>query len=339
MSKELLRVSNLETCFYTRRGTIKAVDDANFSIDETSTLGLAGESGSGKTTVAFSILGLIPHMSRVSGSPLRRVLSRGEIVRGEVLFRGRDLLKLPEEEIRRIRGKEISIILQNPIPSLHPMEIIGHQVGEAVEAHEQERREKIKEVVLEYLGKVDLKDTKHRYYHTPDMFSGGEGQRIMIAMALICGPSLLIADEPTKSLDVTVQRQVLQLLKEMKKAFNLSMLLITHNLSVIAELSDYVGIMYAGKIVEYGDVISIYKEPKHPYTRGLLAATPRIDGAKRKLRGLKGEPPNPLVPIPGCKFHPRCEYATHNCRTEEPRLVEIKPEHKVACLRVHDIPE
>lgn len=337
MAKELLRVSNLKTYFHTPRGTIKAVDGVSFSIGESSTLGLAGESGSGKTTVAFSILGLIPHLSLVSGGSSRKVVSRGEIVEGEVLFRGRDLLRLSEEEIRQVRGKEISIIFQNPISSLHPTKTIGPQVGEALEAHEQVRREKIREVVLEYLGKVDLKDTKHRYRHTPHMFSGGEGQRIMIAMALICGPSLLIADEPTKSLDLMVQRQVLQLLKEMKKAFNLSMLLITHDLSVIAELSDYVGIMYAGKIVEYGDVISIYKEPKHPYTRGLLAATPRIDGVKRKLKGLRGEPPNPLTPIPGCKFHPRCEYATHNCHREEPSLIEIQPRHKVACLRVHHL--
>jgi len=337
LAKELLRVCNLKTYFHSPWGTIKAVDGVNFSIDESSTLGLAGESGSGKTTVAFSIMGLIPHLSRVTGGKSRKVVSRGEIVEGEVLFRGRDLLRLSEEDIRKVRGKDVSIIFQNPISSLHPTQIIGHQVGEAVEAHEQVRREKIREVVLEYLGKVDLKDTKHRYRHTPHMFSGGEGQRIMIAMALICDPSLLIADEPTKSLDVTVQRQVLQLLKEMKKAFNLSMLLITHDLSVIAELSDYVGIMYAGKIVEYGDVISIYKEPKHPYTRGLLAATPRIDGVKRRLKGLKGEPPNPLAPIPGCKFHTRCKYATHNCRKEEPALIEIQPRHKVACLRVHSL--
>lgn len=327
MTKELLNVGNLKTYFHTSRGTIKAVDGVNFSVDESSTLGLAGESGSGKTTVAFSILRLIPY------------LSRGEIVAGEVLFRGRDLLALSEKEMRRVRGKQISMIFQNPIPSLHPAEIIGHQVGEALEAHEQVRREKIAELVFEYLGKVDLKDAKQRYHHTPHMFSGGEGQRIMIAMALICSPSLLIADEPTKSLDVTVQRQVLQVLKEMKKAFNLSMLLITHDLAIIAGLSDYVGIMYAGKIVEYGDVISIYKEPKHPYTRGLLEATPTIHGVKKKLGGLKGEHPNPLAPISGCKFHPRCEYATHTCRTEEPPLIEIQPRHRVACQRVHDIPD
>jgi len=318
---------------------IKAVDGVSFRLDETSTLGLAGESGSGKTTVAFSILRLIPHSSRVSGSLTRKTLSRGEIVEGEVLFRGRDLLRLSEEEIRRVRGREISMIFQNPISSLHPMEIIGRQVGEALEAHEQAKREKIKELVFEHLGKVDLKDTKHRYNHMPHMFSGGEGQRIMIAMALICGPSLLIADEPTKSLDVTVQRQVLRLLNEMKKEVGLSMLLITHNLSIIAELSDYVGIMYAGKIVEYGDVISIYKGSQHPYTRALLDATPTIHGAKRKLKGLKGDPPNPLVPIQGCKFHPRCRYATQDCRTQEPPLMEIHSTHKVACLRVHKLPE
>jgi peptide/nickel transport system ATP-binding protein len=339
LPKELLHVSNLKTHFHTPKGTIKAVDGVSFAIDEASTLGLTGESGSGKTTVAFSILRLIQCLSEVSSSPLRRVVSRGAIVDGEVLLKGRDLLKLSEDDLRRVRGKEISIIFQNPIPSLHPMEIIGYQIGEALEAHEQVRREAIRKVVLEYLGKVDLKDPKYRYYNIPNMFSGGEGQRIMIAMALICGPSLLIADEPTKSLDVTVQRQVLQLLKEMKRKFNVSMLLITHDIAIIAELSDHVAIMYAGKLVEYGDVISIYKEPKHPYTRGLLAATPRITGAKKKLRGLKGEPPNPLAPIPGCKFHPRCKHVRYNCHREEPSPIEIQPGHWVACLRVHDLPD
>ena len=339
MSKVLLQVNDLKTCFHTPKGPVIAVDGVSFAIEKASTLGLTGESGSGKTTIACSILGLIPYLSRVSGSSLEKAASRGAVVDGEVLFKGRDLLKLSKDEIRRIRGKEISIIFQNPIPSLHPVEMIGSQVGEALEAHEQVRREEIAEVVLEYLGKVDLKDAEYRYHNVPNMFSGGEGQRIMVAMALICGPSLLIADEPTKSLDVTVQRQVLQLLKKMKEMFNLSMLLITHDLGIIAELSDHVGIMYAGKLVEYSDVMSIYKKPKHPYTRGLLTATPSIAGPKKELRGLRGDPPNPLVPIPGCKFHPRCKHATHDCRTKDPPLMEIQPGHRVACLRAHDLPD
>lgn len=339
MSEVLLQVSDLKTCFHTPKGAIMAVDGVSFAIDEASTLGLTGESGSGKTTVALSILRLLPYLSGSSGSGLGNAASRGAIVDGEVLFKGRDLLKLSKDEIRRIRGKEISIIFQNPIPSLHPLEIIGSQVGEALEVHEQVKREELREVVLEYLGKVDLKDSEYRYHNAPHMFSGGEGQRIMIAMALICGPSLLIADEPTKSLDVTVQRQVLQLLKKMKTMFNLSILLITHDLGIIAELSDHVGIMYAGKLVEYSDAVSIYKKPKHPYTQGLLAATPSIVGPKKELRGLRGEPPNPLVPIPGCKFHPRCKHATYDCRTEEPSLIEIQPGHRVACLRAHHLPE
>jgi len=346
-NEPLLRVSNLKTYFYKAQKTrefgadqvtIKAVDGVGFKVEEGKTLGLTGESGSGKTTVAMSILNLIPHLFKLEGLLFKHVVSSGKILEGEILYRGRDLLKLPEEEIRKVRGREIAMIFQNPIPALNPMEIIGFQVGEAVTAHEQTRREKLRQMVYEYLGKVELKDAKQRYRHDPHMFSGGEGQRIMVAMALISGPSLLIADEPTKSLDVIVQRQVLSLLQQMKKQFNLSMLLITHDLSIIAEMSDHVALMYSGKIVEYGDAVSIYKDPKHPYTQGLLASIPRID-MKKPLKGLPGEPPNPLVPIPGCKFHPRCRYATENCRREEPQLLEIKHGHLVACSRVHDIPQ
>lgn len=335
-NKELLRVNRLKTYFHTREGTIKAVDGVNFKIDEGTTLGLTGESGSGKTTVALSILNLIPHLFQTEGKIRKRIVSRAALVDGEVWYKGEDLLKLSQEDIRNFRGREIAMIFQNPISSLNPVEIIGYQIGEAVTAHQETRLEKLRQMVFEYLGKVELKDAKQRYKNDPHMFSGGEGQRIMVAMALISGPSLLIADEPTKSLDVIVQRQVLGLLQQMKKEFKLSMLLITHDLSIIAELSDYVALMYSGKIVEYSDVVSFYKAPKHPYAQGLLASIPRID-KEVELRGLPGEPPNPLVPIPGCRFHPRCRYATEDCRREEPQLSEIEPGRLVACLRVHDI--
>ena len=335
---ELLRVSNLRTYFHQDQGTIKAVDGVSFQIEGGTALGLAGESGCGKTTVAMSILNLIPHLIKVEGLFLKRVVSKGEIAGGEILYKGRDLLKLSQEEIRNIRGKEIAMVFQNPIPSLNPIEIIGFQVGEAVTAHEQTKREKLRQLVFDYLGKVELKDAKQRYRNDPHMFSGGEGQRIMLAMALISGPSLLIADEPTKSLDVIVQGQVLTLLREMKKQFNLSMLLITHDLAIIAEMSDYVAIMYAGKVMEHSDVISIYKHPRHPYTQGILGAVPRLDG-KKKIKGLGGEPPNPLVEISGCKFHPRCPYTVEDCKREEPALAEVKSGHSVACIRVDEIPE
>ena len=335
---ELLRVNNLKTHFQTKNGTIKAVDGVTFKINKGTTLGLAGESGCGKTTVAMSILNLIPYLFKTEGSMFKHVVSKGEIIGGEIWYKGKDLLKMSQDEITQIRGKEIAMIFQNPIPALNPLEVIGFQVGEGVAAHEQTERQQLQQLVFEYLGKVELKDAKQRYKHDPHMFSGGEGQRIMVAMALISGPSLLMADEPTKNLDTIVQRQILTLLREMKKKFSLSMLLITHDLSVTAEASDHVALMYCGKFMEYSDVVTIYKNPRHPYTQGLLASIPRIDVKKRAKR-FPGEPPNPLVPIPGCKFHPRCQYATENCRREEPQLLEIKPGHLVACSRVEDIPQ
>lgn len=329
--KILLHVKNLEAYLYGKDDMIRIVDRIELKINEGETIGLVGETGAGKSVTALSILGLLQPLG--GGKPLWKI-------EGEVLFKGRDLLKLPKEEMRKIRGTEMSLILQNPISSLHPMEIIGYQTAEAVEAHQDFAKSRVKKMVVEYLGKVELSDAKKRYYQFRDQFSGGEGQRILIAMALIRNPSLLIADEPTSSLDVTVQRQVLELLKEMKKQFDLSMLLITHNLGIIAEMSDYVYVMYAGKILEQGDVKTIFQKPEHPYTRGLLEAVPRIDVKKGlfKFEGIPGEPPNPLYPISGCKFHPRCRYAKPICSKREPQMVKIGPKHSVACLRVHETP-
>ena len=337
--EKLLYVKNLKTYFYGRKGTVKAVDGVSFNISKGKAVGLIGETGSGKTTVAFSILRLIPHLFRTRSGFFKlapKVASRGEIVDGEIFFKGKDLLKLPEEEIRDMRGREISMIFQNPVASMHPMKIIGYQTGEPKQAHEGIKWQRIREVVFDYLGKVELKEPKKRYYHDPHRFSGGEGQRIMIAMALICNPSLLIADELTSSLDVLVKRQVLELIKKMKKEFDLSMLLITHELGVIAEMSDHVGVMYAGKLVEYGDVFTIFKNPAHPYTKGLLASVPRID-RKVKIEGIPGSPPDPYNLPKGCRFHPRCKYSKEICSKEEPEAIEIEPGHLVACSRVYDI--
>jgi len=319
--KELLRVENLKTHFQTPQGIVKAVDGVTFQIPEGTTLGIVGESGCGKTTLALSILNLIPHA-----------------VQGEVWYKGVNLHRLSQEEMRKYRGREIAMIFQNPIPALNPLEHIGPQVGEAVQAHERTKWDKLQQMVYEYLGKVEMKDAKKRYKQDPHKFSGGEGQRIMLAMALIAGPSLLIADEPVKSLDTLVQRQVIELLKQIKKEFRLSMLLIAHDFAIVAEMSDHVASMYAGKIMEHSDVVSIYRDPRHPYTRGLLASIPRID-IKREIHGLRGEPPNPLVRIPGCRFHPRCPYAIDRCRTEEPPLMEVKKEHLSACFRSNELPE
>ena len=331
--EKLLCVKNLKTYFYGEKGTVKAVDGVSLNVYKGKTLGLIGETGSGKTTVAFSILRLIPYLFETSSglvSARAKVTSRGEIVDGEIIFKGKDLLKMPEDEVREIRGKEISMIFQNPIAAMHPLMIVGFQTGEPKGTHEKIRWERIRDVVFDYLGKVEIKEAKKRYYHDPHRFSGGEGQRIMIAMALICNPSLLIADEPTSSLDVIVQRQVLELIKRMKKEFDLSMLLLTHDLGVVAETSDYVGVTYAGKLMEYGDVLNIFKRSVHPYTKGLLNAV-------TKLQGIPGSPPDPYNLPRGCRFHPRCKYSKEICSKEEPEPIEIEPGHLVACLRAYDI--
>lgn len=339
----LLKVEDLIVRAYDvdRQGLL--VDGASFKINEGEILGLTGESGSGKTTAAFSILRLIGNAATQTPDPQRRVPSLGkvtsqrEIVGGNIIYKGKDLLSLPEEEMNKIRGKEISMIFQNPIASMHPMMMVGYQVGESKEVHEKLRWEEITKIVFDYLGKVKLPDANLRAYHDPHTFSGGEGQRIMIAMALICNPSLLVADEPTSSLDVTIQRQVLELLKRLKKEFDLSVLYITHDLGVIFEMSDNVAIMYAGKIVEYGDVRTIYKKPRHPYTIGLKDAYPDFYAPRKRLKGIPGIPPTPFDKFPGCKFYPRCEYAKPSCNENKPYVTEIEPGHLVSCLRVYDI--
>lgn len=326
----LLQIRNLRVCFNAKDGAIRIVDGIDLRVNEGETVGLVGETGAGKTVTARSMLRILQPIGK--GKPQW-------MIEGEVFFKGKDLFKLSEEEMRVIRGTEISYIPQNPIPSLHPIDVIGYQTGEAIDEHEELERQKIWKMVVDHLGKVEIADAKQRYNDFRDQFSGGEGQRILIAMALIRNPSLLVADEPTSSLDVTVQRQILQLLKAVKKQFNLSMVLIAHNLAVIAEMSDYVYVMYAGKIVEHGDVITIFKKPLHPYTRGLMASIPSMHAKKGDFNfgGISGEPPNPLYPISGCKFHPRCDYAKPMCSREEPELVEIEPKHWVACLRLDDL--
>ncbi len=328
--RPLLSVKNLKAYMYGKESLIKIVDGVDIDIGRGKTVGLVGETGAGKTVTALSILGILQPIGK--GKQLWKV-------EGEVLLEGKDLFKLSPDELRLLRGTEIAFIPQNPIPSLHPMDIIGRQTGETLSEQEEIKRRAVKELVVQHLGKVEISDAKKKYFHFRNQFSGGEGQRILIAMALIRNPALLIADEPTSSLDVTVQRQILQLLKAMKSKFNLSMLLITHDLGVIAEMSDYVYVMYAGKVVEHADVRAIFQRPIHPYTRGLLAAVPRIDVEKGlfEFEGLPGEPPNPLYPIPGCKFHPRCRDAKPFCSDTDPELREIEPNHFVRCLRVDEI--
>jgi peptide/nickel transport system ATP-binding protein len=320
----LLSVKDLRVSLFAEGGYVKVVDGVSLIINRGKTVGLVGETGAGKTVTALAILGILQPMGKAK--PLWRI-------EGEVLFKGKDLLKLSNEEMRDIRGKQIALVTQNPIASLHPLDIIGYQTGETLEEHQMAEVEKIKSLVVEHLGKVEIGDAKKRFHNFRHQFSGGEGQRILLAMALIRNPAILIADEPTSALDVTVQRQILELLKDMKKVFNLSMLLITHNLAVIAEMSDYVYVMYGGKIIEHSDVKAIFARPIHPFTRGLLAAIPSIDQDFFSFEGIPGEPYNPLYPVSGCRFHTRCRNAEASCKEVLPELVEVEPNHFVACLR------
>lgn len=325
----LLNVKNLKVRLHVQERLVRIVDGVNLSLNRGETVGIVGETGAGKTVTALAILGILQPLGK--GKPLWEV-------DGEVWYKGRDMLKITEEERRKIRGEDIALITQNPIPSLHPVEEIGWQTGEGVEAHKEDiERQKVVSLVVEHLGKVEIKDAQKRFHNFREQFSGGEGQRILIAMSLIRNPALLVADEPTSSLDVTVQRQILELLKAMKEQFQLSMILITHNIGVVAEMCDQVYVMYAGRIAEHGDVKTIFYEPTHPFTRGLLTATPALDSTSFKFEGIPGEPPNPLHPISGCAFHPRCKYAAPLCSKEEPPLVEVKPGHRVACLRINEI--
>jgi peptide/nickel transport system ATP-binding protein len=326
--KVLLHARDLSLSLIENGGSIRIVDGVDLKVHEGETVGLIGPTGTGKTVTARAIMRVL--------QPILFAKPVWEI-EGEILYRGRDIMNLSEDELNELRGSEMSMIYQNPAGALNPMLVIGHQTGEPVEAHEDIEAQRLKEVVIDYLGKVELPDARRRFNFFKHQFSSGESQRIMIAMALICWPSLLIADEPTSELDVTVQRQVLELLKRMKEEFSLSTLLITHDLGVIAEMSDHVYVMYAGRIVEHGSVYKIFDEPGHPYTRGLLRSVPRIDEDHFELEGIPGEPPQPPYNISGCVFHPRCSHVEGRCREEGPSLEEVEPGHYVACLRADEI--
>lgn len=325
--KELLHVKNLKVSLIDREDSITIVEGVDLSIREGETVGLIGPTGAGKTITAKAILGILQPIG--AGKPPWSI-------EGEALYKGRDLFELSEEELRELRGNEVSMIFQKPTGSLNPILEVGEQTGEPVDAHEEIERQRLRDMVIDYLGKVELPDARRRFHFFRHQFSGGEAQRIMIASALICNPSLIIADEPTSDLDVTVQRQVLELLKGVKKKFGLSMMLITHDLGVIAEISDYVYVMYAGRIIEHGDVYEIFEDPKHPFTRGLLRSAPRIDSDHFELEGMRGELPQPPYDVPGCVFHPRCDYVKDVCREKKPTLTEYKLGHHVACLQANE---
>lgn len=313
----VLSVEDLTTNYRTLRGWVRAAENVSFELEQGQALGLAGESGCGKSTVALSLLKILP--------------SGGRIRHGRIVFKGQDLVPLSEGEMRKIRWKGISIVFQGAMNALNPVFKVGDQIAEAIKTHEQNIGDaEVKERVGKLLETVGIEATRASNY--PHEFSGGMRQRALIAMALAADPSIVIADEPGTALDVIVQAQILRLLRDLKDKLGLSMILISHDLSIIAETCEKVAIMYAGRIVEYGDAITIFKDPKHPYTQGLIKAFPSIHGPRVRMTSIPGNPPDLLDPPKGCRFNPRCPYVMDICKQVEPQLEEHDEKgHKVAC--------
>ncbi|HLR64618.1 MAG TPA: ABC transporter ATP-binding protein [Pseudogracilibacillus sp.] len=319
MSNEnILEVNDLKTSFFTEALEVKAVDGVTFRLPKGKTLGIVGESGSGKSITALSILQLLTYP--------------GKIKSGEINFKGKDLTKASTKEIRSIRGNEISMIFQEPMTSLNPVYTIGKQIGEALKIHEGFNKEKQRKRAIELLELVGIPSPEERFKQYPHELSGGMRQRVMIAMALACNPELLIADEPTTALDVTIQAQILELLKGIQEELDMSVIMITHDLGVVAETCDYVAVMYAGKIVEFQDVKSLFKNPKHPYTVGLMKSIPRHDTDVDELEPIRGTVPNPDEMPAGCRFAPRCPFATDLCRETLPSLIRNEDGSEVRCF-------
>jgi len=319
--EELLRVEDLKTYFYTHEGVVKAVDGISFTINKGETLGLVGESGCGKSVTALSIMRLIQ-------SP------PGKIVSGKIFLEGTNLLELSEKEMRNIRGCKISMIFQEPMTSLDPMFTIGSEIMEVLKLHQNLKKNDARKKAIESLLTVKFPDPEKRIDDYPHELSGGMRQRVMIAMALSCNPALLIADEPTTALDVTIQAQILKLISELRKKFNTSVLLITHDLGVIAKTCDNVALMYAGYMVEYTDVHTFFKKPMHPYAQALMKSIPRLDTDTERLKIIQGLVPNLLDLPEGCPFHPRCEYCFEPCTKKLPPLLQIGQHHWVRCYLV-----
>ena len=327
MPDSLLEIRGLKTHFATDDGMVRAVDGVDLTIARGETLGVVGESGCGKTVTAMSVLKLI-------------AMPPGRIVEGRILWRGRDLVPLPPEKMNRIRGKEIAIVFQEPMTSLNPVYTVGEQIAEVVRLHENVGRRAALDKTVEMLRLVHIPNPERRLHDYPHQFSGGMRQRVMIAMALSCNPQLLIADEPTTALDVTIQAQILELLQEMKSRFGMAIMLITHAMGVVAETAQRVVVMYAGKVIEEAPVEKLFGRPSHPYTKGLIRSIPRIDKAatrKTRLEAIAGVVPSLLDPPPGCRFAPRCPYAIASCREAVPPLREIEPGHRVACVRAEEV--
>jgi len=326
MAAPLLEIRGLKTHFSTDDGMVQAVDGVDITIGRGETVGVVGESGCGKTVTALSVLKLI-------------AMPPGKIVAGEILYEGRDLVPLDNEEMDRIRAKDIAMVFQEPMTSLNPVYTIGEQIAEVLRKHEGLSRKGAIERTVEMLRLVQIPNPERRLNDYPHQFSGGMRQRVMIAMALSCNPKLLIADEPTTALDVTIQAQILELLQDMKSRFGMAIMLITHAMGVVAETAQRVVVMYAGKVIEEAPVEQLFANPRHPYTQGLIRSIPRIDTAathKTRLEAIPGTVPSLLNPPPGCRFAPRCRYAMAKCREAVPPLTDIGGGHRVACVLVQD---
>jgi oligopeptide/dipeptide ABC transporter ATP-binding protein len=318
----LLEVRNLHTTFFTSAGTVHAVDGVSWDIQQGETVALVGESGCGKSVSALSVMRLVDEAS-------------GRIESGEILFKGRNLLALSEEEMRSVRGREIAMIFQEPMTSLNPVLTIGRQLTEGLEIHMKMKESDARARAIELLSMVGIPDPERRLGQFPHHFSGGMRQRMMIAMALACNPSLILADEPTTALDVTIQAQILELMRDLARRLGVAMLIITHNLGVVARYADRVNVMYAGRIIERASAAELYATPRHPYTLGLLRSVPRLDEPRRaRLAPIEGQPPDVTRLPPGCAFAPRCAYRVERCTEMAPPLEAFSPAHLSACWEV-----
>ncbi|WP_368652651.1 ABC transporter ATP-binding protein [Ornithinibacillus sp. 4-3] len=319
MSEQLLRVDNLQTFFHTDEGVVKAVNGVSFTLNKGETLGVVGESGSGKSILSMSIMGLIP--------------TPPGVINGRIEFKGRNLLEISESEYRQIRGNDMAMIFQEPMTSLNPVLTVGKQIMEVYKYHQKISPKEAKQRAIEMLRLVGIPKPEDRFNDYPHLLSGGMRQRVMIAIALACSPELLIADEPTTALDVTIQAQILELMRELKTEFNTALILISHDFGVVSKVADKILIMYAGKVVEFATKEEVFSNPKHPYTEGLLSSIPNIKTPVDRLTTIPGTVPHPQAFPKGCAFHPRCKYAMDICRQKEPTLTELSNGVQVSCWK------
>jgi peptide/nickel transport system ATP-binding protein len=320
VTQDLLRIEGLRTVFRTYGGEIAAVDGVDLSVPRGRTLGIVGESGCGKSVLSLSVMRLVAHPGRIAA--------------GRVMLDGRDLVGLSSAEMRDVRGSQVAMIFQEPMTSLNPVHTVGFQITEAMRAHDRHASNaELRERAIEALNRVRIPSPERRFDEYPHQLSGGMRQRVMIAMALACRPKLLIADEPTTALDVTVQAQILDLLRELQEETGMSIILITHDLGVVAEMADEVAVMYAGRVVERSTAGAVFADPMHPYTLGLLGSVPRLDEERETLLAIDGSVPPPFALPKGCRFHPRCPFATAECKSSQPPLREVASGHSAACLR------